>query len=421
MAFQDIRKSRKFLSAADIGFVLGVIIFVVALLILNIYLARTLQGGEWLFLRWSSARAFLFEKVEPYGPAITERVQTLVYGRDAFLEEYPYALNDPFYIVLLYVPLAFFSDFAIAQGVWMLFSQAALVGIVLLSLKLAEWEPPRWMFVIMLGFGLFSYFSVNSFLSASPTIFLTLIYLSILFALRSFSDELAGALLFLVAYQWEVGALFFLFVLVFIVANRRWSVFVGLGMALLVFVIVSFISNSGWFISYVRAVLFDWTRGMSYSFLVTLSDIFPLISLAVSRWVSIVIAVILLFEAIRSVNEHFVHITWVAFLSLALNPVMGFAIFPSNHVVLLPAFILVIALVWERWTNRRALVSIILLGLVLIFSYGIYFQSTHTPYHLYSDLLKILPPIAAIVALYWMRWWAVRPPRIWADQLGGRN
>ena len=29
-------------------------------------------------------------------------------------------------------------------------------------------------------------------------------------------------------------------------------------------------------------------------------------------------------------------------------------------------------------------------------------------------------PVLIVVGLYWMRWWAVRPPRIWADQFGSR-
>jgi hypothetical protein len=36
-------------------------------------------------------------------------------------------------------------------------------------------------------------------------------------------------------------------------------------------------------------------------------------------------------------------------------------------------------------------------------------------------LLKILPPLLATLGLYWMRWWAIRPPRIWADQIGARK
>jgi len=422
MAFQDIRRSRRFLSATDIAVILGILVLSVALLVLNIYLARTFKGGEWLFLRWSGVQAFLFEHAEPYGSGVAEKVQALVYGREAFLAEYPYALNDPFYILLLYVPLAFFfSDFAIVHGIWMLLSQAALVAIVALTIRLSAWEPPRWLYIALMGFGLLSYFSVNSFLSGSPSIFLTLIYISILVALQSFSDELAGTLLFLVAYQWEVGTLFFLFVLVFVIANRRWNVFVGFGMTLIVLAIISFISNSDWLFPYVRAVLFDWNRGTNYNFMFTVSYIFPAVSLSVGSWLIVALVVLVLFEAIRSVNEYVVHVTWVALLSLSLNPMMGFAIFPSNHVVLLPAFVLIVALAWERWKNRRILVTIILLVLMLIFSYGIYFQSTFTSLRLFSDLLRILPPILATVGLYWMRWWAVRPPRIWADQFGVRK
>jgi hypothetical protein len=423
MAFQDIRKSRKFLSATDIGFVLGALILIGGLLALNIYLARTLEGGEWLFLRWNGVRALMFEKLEPYGSTIAERVQLLVYGREAFLSEYPYVLNDPLYIVLLYAPLAWlFSDFTIAHGIWMLLSQVALVAIVLLSLNLSESKPPTWMVVALTGFGLFSYFSIDSFLSGSPAIFLTLLYLCILAALRSFSDELAGVLLCFVAYQWELGAVFFLCVLIFVFANRRWSVLAGFGMTLMVLLIISFISNSGWVIAYIRAVLFDWNRGVEHSFGTTLVYVFPALNFSVGRWIVVIVGAVLFFESIRSMHEHFRHVAWVAFLALAVNPMLGFAIFSSNHVVFIPAFVLVIALAWERWVKNRVLMSVLFLTTVFLFSFGLYYyQGLFTELRLYSDLLKILPPVLTTIGLYWMRWWAVRPPRIWADQFGARK
>jgi len=422
MAFQDIRKkSRQFLSPTDVAFILGALIVVAALLALNIHLARTYQGGEWLFLRWSGARAFLFERIEPYGSTIAQRVQILAYGREAYLNEYPYALNDPFYLVLLYTPLALFSDFTIARAIWMLFSQAALIGIVALSLRLSELEPPRWMIVSLIGFGLFNYFSLQSLLSNSPTIFLTFLYLAILLALRSYSDEIAGTLLFLVAYQWEVGALFFLFVVIFAIANRRWGVFAGFGMALVVLFIVSFLVNPGWAVSYASAVLFDWSRGMDYTFGITLAYIFPNVVMPPDTWIAVLVGILLFVEALRAVNSPFRHVAWTAFLAMALNPMMGFAIFPTNHVVLLPAIVLVILLMRERWRNRRSVVSAVALIVIFVLSYGLYYQIINSPDRLYSDLMKILPPIFTLACLYWMRWWAVRPPRLWADQFGARK
>ena len=130
MAFRDIRKSRKLLSVEEIRLLLLVVVLLAGLLALNIYLARALPGGEQFFLRWSGARAFLVEGIEPYSSTIADRAQNLAYGRQALSDEYPYVLNDPFYIVMLYIPLALFSDFAIARGIWMLLSEVALIGLL---------------------------------------------------------------------------------------------------------------------------------------------------------------------------------------------------------------------------------------------------------------------------------------------------
>lgn len=139
----------------------------------------------------------------------------------------------------------------------------------------------------------------------------------------------------------DFGALFFLFVLVLCpIANRRWSLLAGFGMALIVLVIVSFISNSAWFVAYARAVLKSRNRGADLGFGTTLARMLSPLHFAHNRWIAGVIAVVLLVEAIRAVNAHFRHVVWVAFLALAVNLMLGFAIFPSNHVVLIPAFVL---------------------------------------------------------------------------------
>jgi len=418
MSFPDIRKSRKWLSVEEIRFLILLLIFVLAMLALNIYLARTLPGGEWFYLRWSGARAFLIEKIEPYGTEISQRVQDTVYGRLATESEYPFVLNDPFYIVLLYAPLALLSDFTLARAIWMLLSEAALVGIVLFALKLSEWEPPRWIYASLLAFGLFSYFSLQSLISNSQAILLTFLYLAILLALRAYSDELAGALLFLVAYQWEVGALFFLYILILVFANRRWGVLTGFGMSLIVAVVISFLAYPGWVLPYIRAVLSDWYRGANINFNSIAAAWFPDSRFSVGAVTSIIVGVIVFIEMVGSTQSHFRRIVWTVCLSLAATPLLGFAIFPSNHVVLIPALILILTLVWERWTRQRALAALLVLSVAFLIPFGIYFRGIMFSDRLYSDLLSALPPLATIIALYWMRWWVNHSPRTWSDQVG---
>ncbi|HLO29490.1 MAG TPA: hypothetical protein VK249_10165 [Anaerolineales bacterium] len=421
MAFQDIRKSRKWLSREEVGF-LALMLFILGLLLAaNIYLARLLPGGEWLFLRWSSARAFLFEKIEPYSTEIAQRTQEVAYGRIAFSSEYAYVFNDPFYIALLYIPLAFFQDFTLARGIWMLLSEGALVGIVLFAFRLSEWQPARWLYICLLGFGLFNYFSLNALVTGTPTIMLTFVYLWILLALRSHSDELAGVLLFLVAYQWEVGGLFFLFILLFVFANHRWNVLGGFAMALFVLMMVSILFNSGWGLAYIRAVLSDWYRGANFTFGHLLSNRFSNVKFSIGLTVSIALGIILLIEWLGSVQANFRRVVWTASLSLAATPLIGFAIFPSNHVVLILPFILILALVWERWQRQRVLFSLLILLPVLLIPFGLYLRAVSLYDPLVNDLISALPPVAAVIGLYWMRWWVIHSPRVWFDQIGGHR
>lgn len=442
MAFRDIRKSRKWLSAEELR-VLALGLFVLALMLAaNVSLARILPGGEWFFQRWAGARAFLVDVIQftggikagrvmpegtpdligiatgPYTSEIAQRTQELVYGRRAFSSEYTYVLNDPFYILLLYTPLAFLSDFTIARGIWMLVSELALIGIVLLAFNLSEWQPRPWLYISLLGFGLFQYFSLSALVTASPAIFLTLLYLCILLALRSYSDEVAGVLLALVAYQWEVGGLFFLFILVFVVLNRRWGVLAGLGMALFVLLVVSFLTNAGWGLPYIRASLSAWYRGENLTLGYIVTTWFPDLPFPAGPLVALGLAILLFLEWWDSVDAHFRRVVWTASLSLAATPLMGFPIFPSNHVVLILPFVLILALVWERWPRHRILRVGLLFLLVLLVPFGLYYRVVTVYDPLVIDLISVLPPIAAILGLYWMRWWVLRSPRTLFDRTG---
>lgn len=421
MSFPDIRKSRRWLSAEEIWLLIVIFLTVSGLLALNIYLARSLPGGEWLFLRWTGARAFLIEGIEPYSTEIAQRVQEVAYGRPAFSSEYAYVLNDPFHILLLYTPLAYIRDFTVVRGLWMLIGEAALVGTVLFSFNLSEWQPPRWLYYGLLGFGLFGYLSLNALFTATPAILLGFLYLWILLALRARSDELAGALLFLVSYQWEVGGLFFLFIIVFVFANRRWHVLAGFGMALVILLVISFLVNPGWGLPYFRAVLSAWFRGANLTFGHVLSVWIPEAPFSIGRLVSIGLGLIVFLECLGAVQAHFRRVVWTASLSLAATPLIGFAIFPSNHVVLILPLVLILSLVWERWARSRVYMSLLILGIALLVPYGMYWRTVKEYSPLYLDLLAVLPPVATIVGLYWMRWWVIHSPRTWLDEIGFRR
>ena len=424
------------MSGEEIRLLILSLLALAGLFALNLYLARVLPGRELLFQRWLGARAFLVDKIEPYGAEVAQEVQLLAYnGRLAYSSEYPYALSDPFFIVLLYAPLAILREgvnlifpsvdsifgFSFVRAFWMFLSELALIGIVLHSVRLSEWGPPRWLFAALIIFGLFGYFSLNALAIGTPTVILIFLYLSILLALRSGYDELAGALLSLAAYQWEVGGLFFLFVLVLVISHRRWGVLTAFAMSVFVLLAISFLVNPNWGLPYIRAVLSNWYRTPFLNLASVLAVWFPQVPFNLGSIVSLLFGVIVFVEWIGAVHSHFQRIFWTACLSLAATPLVGFAIFPSNHVVLIPSLVLIVSLVWERWRRNRILMTIFVLSLAILVPFGVYLQTAVVYNRLYTSLLSILPPVATIVGLYWMRWWVVRSPRTWTDQIGVRK
>jgi hypothetical protein len=175
---------------------------------------------------------------------------------------------------------------------------------------------------------------------------------------------------------------------------------------------------SGWGLPYIRAVLADWFRGETLTFGHILLSWFPNARFPLGNIVAIVLGFIVFAEWVATVHEHFRRIVWTAALSLAATPLMGFAIFPSNHVVLILSFIMILALVWERWQRRRVFFVILVFLLVLVIPYALYLRAVYVYDQLILDLISVLPPIAAILGLYWMRWWVLRSPRTWFDRLG---
>jgi hypothetical protein len=303
----------------------------------------------------------------------------------------------------------------------MLVCEATLVTLIYSLIRSLEWELPRWLLFSLLAIGIGGFYSLLALRSGTPAVMLVLISFAILYSLRSFSDELAGVLLSLISYQWGVNLLFFLFVIIFVIANKRWKVLAGFGMSLGILLAISFLSYPGWLLPYIRAFLSNWYRSGDLTFSHIIGTWLPDSRISIGLWVTILLGLVVFLEWLGAVNAHYRRVVWVVCLSLAATPLMGFAIFSSNHVVLIPSLILIAMLVWERWTRYRVVFTLLVSGAALLIPFALYFRVLTNYHPIAEDLIRVLPPIAMVIGLYWMRWWAFRTPRTWSDQIGIRK
>jgi hypothetical protein len=412
---------KRFLTFKDFRAILAVfllaVVLVAGLLALNWWIAGQYGTGADLLPAWEGLRAFIFKTADPYSRTVAERTQIEVYGRAARAGEFPYALDIPFPLLLLFSPLAFLPDPIWARAAWMTLSEFGLLLLVTYSLRLADWRPNRGYMFLLLAFSLTWFYSAAALLNGSFSILLVLALVGALIALRDFNDEFAGFLLAITAMKWEVTILLWLFIIIGAYSARRWRVFAGMGMTWVVLVGAAFIYYPDWVWPFLRAIT---ANSRAYDTLRVTPVLF------MERWLpeygarltQVVIAVLLLilaiewFSALRGKN--FRRVTWVAALSLAIAPLLGFSTTFANLAPLVFSFTIILPFAWERWEKRPYL--ILLLITLIFFALPILLRWQTIASHLPSDgLTFLLPPVLTILGLYWVRWYVVRPPRTWLD------
>ena len=420
MSFQEFQKAPNRLTTRDIGFILlalvvgALVIYMLA--VGNYYLANTLpDGGEFYLLR-IGGRSFLLDRIEPYSASVPESVQKQVYGRPAAAGEDVYILDIPFHLLIIFFPLGLFPGAFMARAFWMALSEIALAVFIYFSFRVSDRKIP-YIFIALLAIASFaSFYAYRSFLEGSPTILLGLAYVGILLSLRAGHDELAGALIVLSAFQWEMGGPFLLFLFFWVVWEKRWRVFTGAGMLAFILLAVSFFLYPGWVLPFLRAAWNSFRASIGYSLHAILGQLWPQFGSTLG-WVLTAILIVTLgseWRAARGAN--FNRFIWAVCLTLAATPLLGYRVEMDQLVPLTMPIMMIVLISRERW--RKLGNGIAFLLLVFFFGLPWLFFTRGVPPEIRlqnDELLFLFWPVFTVIGLYWVRWWMIRPPRTWLD------
>ncbi len=412
MTFQPPSKS---LTTRDYQFIALVTILFLIVSTALVYANLTLTGGGDFYTHWVASRGFIFEKIDPYSGEVPARVQELVYGDSAKAGDEPYILDTPFHILLLYFPFSLLSDPQLARALYTLLLELALFALALLSLRLTDWEAPRYFSVLFLLFCVFNFYAFQAIMEASPVLLLGLIYAGILLALRAEQDELAGALMAVSLYYWEVGGPFLILVAWRAYRERRGRVFAGLGMITFMLAAVSFLVYPNWAIPYLRAGMNNLRADFGFSTHEIFAHLFPSQN-GIYAWIFIGILVIALgYEWNAALQGDYRRFYWTACLSLAAAPLLGFRSEMEHLAVLVIPFALIFAVIHDRWNRIGDMLTTLLLLIVSLLPWAVFFFALPLVGEIAQEIMFLFLPLSTIIGLYWIRWWAISPPRVWSD------
>jgi len=416
----SFRPPSKSLTPRDVQFItliaFAFVILSAALYFGNLTLGSQLGGGGEFYMTWVGGRAFLFDRIEPYTAYVPAQVQDLVYDRPARVGDEPYILDIPFPILLVYFPFSLLPDPQIARAIFTVFCELALFAFAFLSLRLAEWDSPRFFSALFIAFCVLNFHVYQALLEAAPVLLLGLLYALILFALRAEMDELAGALIALSFFQWEVGGPFLLLVLLRVFYERRTRVLAGFAMLAFILLAISLLTYPGWIIPFLNAAVNNLRADFGFSTQAIFGHIWTGNGSRIALALTILLFIALGYEWNIARGADFRRFYWASCLSLAAAPLLGFRSEMENLVVLILPLAFLFAVAFERWRRIGNGLTFFLMLFTFSVPWLIYLFALPRYGRTAEEVLFLFYPVLTVLGLYWLRWWALRPPLTWLDR-----
>jgi len=183
----------------------------------------------------------------------------------------------------------------------------------------------------------------------------------------------------------------------------------------LILLILSFLAYPNWIIPFLRAAFNNLRVDFGFNVHSIFVHFWPSQGGTIA-WIFIAALVVILgFEwtSARSGDDR--RFYWAACLSLAAAPLLGFRTEMEHLSVLIIPLALIFSIVYERWRKFGSILTILLVLVVFILPWTIYLVMLDNFGIIAKDILFLFNPVCTIIGLYWIRWWAIRPPRVWSD------
>lgn len=384
----------------------------------NYYFSKISSKNNDFFVQWMGFRNFFQEGISPYSDEGAVRISNAITLQPS--QEQPLSIRfvAPLYSIILLGPFALIRDYAVSRAIWMTVLELCLLGTALISIRLAEWKPKRWILFVFFAFSFIWFQGLISILNADIVVFVGLGMVASLLAISHGHDEFAGFLLGLITVKPSVSIVYILFIVFWAIVQRRKKIVMWLIITLLLMGIAASILIPDWTLQYFHVLL----QNSETTELSTPSN-------AIIRWwpstggrvgtvISIITIAILAVEwwlARKTQSQRFL---WTACLTIVASQWVGIPTNAGNFIILLP----ILPLIFISWHDRwKGVGNVLTLGFMVVLGFGLwglYFALHGSLPNIYFSPALIFPlPLLLILVLYWVRWWVIRPPTVWYEKL----
>lgn len=410
---QNHRELRNWLIGAA-----AVLIFLIGLTYANHYYAVRNPGGNDFLVHWVGTRALLIDGISPYSDEVAGRIQTIVYGRLAQSGEHQLRVAYPLYSISIFLPFALFPDFALARAVWMTTLELALVGLAIFSIKLADWKPGMGLTIGFILFSLLWYHGLRPLINGNAVILVAFFLTAGLMAIRGRAEELAGVLFAFMTIKPQIALVFLLYMTFWGISNQRWRMLGWLYGTIAVLTAVSTMLIPDWILQNLREVVLYPKYNPPGTPAAIFAEWLPATGRNIGMGLTVILVLVLIIEWFLSRRYEFRGFLWTICLTLTAAQWIGIQTDPGNFIILLPVLALLFSIIHERYQVAGNFFTWFLMALLMGGLWWLFIRTITYDYQPIQNSVMFFPLVGlCLILLFWVRWWVVRPSRLWFDEL----
>jgi hypothetical protein len=379
--------------------------------------AQSGVAGEGFSIQYLGIQSLVKAGSDPYGDQVTAQIQQSVAMENAFIiDNYP-RFTSPLYSGLVIFPIALIGDRVVAHALWLTAQFVLIFGILLLCLRMTSWKPSWYNFFLFTLCLVFSYHVVVPWLDGGLSIWAAFFLVITLVAIGANRNEVGGVFLALAMVQPQMVILPVAFTIIWCISTKRGVLVVWFFVTLILLSVISLFIVPDWIIQYIR-LLYNFSRnfppgtpGLFFSIN------FPGLGRQLGWLVSGLAMIILAVEWLLSLRKDFRWFLWTVCLTIVLSQWVGIPVIPMNFIQLIIPFILISAMLTERWQRGGPWSAVMIAAVLFVWQWGIYYLDLHSSQP--AMQLNLIFPLPAIllIGLYWVRWWAIKPRRLLIEEL----
>jgi len=336
--------------------------FFAILTVANYAFAKATGTGADFLIRWLPIRLLLFEGFEnPYSPDVSLQIQNFMYGRPRVEGEMVGLFAYPYYIIGFIFPFALIQDFDLALAFWMTFLQISHLLIIYLSCRILNFQPKRFMLLLLLVLSLASSRFLQPIVEGNPSSLVGLFIACCLYFLWKRKDVLSGIFLAFSTIKPQMVIVFFILVWLWSFSVKRWKVIFSSGIGVVILMGISFLIYPAWFSEFLNQILFYPSVASPNTPATILSQWMPTGAPYVGAVLSILSGVLILWYWYKAYGKEFNHLFWASCITFALLPFTGMVFGNRNLVASLPAIVLILSIWLKQYGDKVKIIQAVLL------------------------------------------------------------